>query len=73
MPWPRRPSQVTKARSDYLSVAIDLEQQLPNIDWLVEGGCNLNTSLGILADHVRAVANSQRMEKFAATLEGYRR
>jgi hypothetical protein len=65
-------SQVTKARSDYLSVAIDLEQQLPNINWLAEGGCNLNDSLGILADHVRAVADSQRMEKFAATLEGYR-
>lgn len=66
-------AQVTKARSDYLSVAIDLEQQLPNIDWLVAGGCNLNAALGTLADHVRSVADSQRMQKFAATLEGYRR
>jgi hypothetical protein len=66
-------SQVTKTRSDYLSVAIDLEQQLPNINWLVDGGCNLNASLGILADHVHAVSDSQRMDKFAATLEGYRR
>jgi hypothetical protein len=66
-------SQVSKARSDYLSVAISLEQQLPNIDWLVEGGCNLNASLGVLADHVRAVADSQRMENLATRLEGYRR
>jgi hypothetical protein len=66
-------SQITKARSDYLSVAINLEQQLPNINWLVDGGCNLNASLGVLADHVRAVSDSQRMDKFAATLEGYRR
>jgi hypothetical protein len=65
-------SQVTKARSDYLSIAIDLEEQLPNIDWLVEGGCNLNDSLGILADHLRAVSDSQRMDKFAVTLQGYR-
>jgi hypothetical protein len=66
-------AQVTKARSDYLSVAIDLEQQLPNVDWLVAGGCNLNAALGSLADHVRSVADSQRMQKFAATLDGYRR
>lgn len=66
-------SQVTKVRSDYLSVAINLEQQMPNIDWLVEGGCNLNASLGLLADHVHAVSDSPRMDKFAARLEGYRR
>ena len=59
-------SQVTKVRSDYLSVAIDLEQQLPNINWLTDGGCNLDVSLGLLADNVRSVADSQCMEKFAA-------
>ncbi len=65
--------RVTKARSDYLSIAIDLEQQLPNIKWLVTGGCNLNASLGILADHVRAVSDSQRMDNFAVRLEALRR
>ncbi len=65
--------QVTNARSDYLSVAIDLEQQLPNISWFVSGGCNLNDSLGILADHLRAVSDSQRMETFATTLSGLRK
>jgi hypothetical protein len=66
-------SQVSKARSDYLSVAINLEQQMPNIGWLVGGGCNLNASLALLADHVHAVSDSSRMDKFAARLEGYRR
>jgi hypothetical protein len=66
-------SRVTKARSDYLTIAIDLEQQLPNINWLVEGGCKLDTSLRLLADNVHAVSDSQRMDKFAATLQGYRR
>lgn len=61
-------SEVTKARSDYLSIAIDLEQQLPNIRWLVAGGCNLDGSLGLLADHVRAVSRSERMVTFAKTL-----
>jgi hypothetical protein len=65
--------QVTKARSDYLSVAIALEQQLPNINWLTDGGCNLDASLGLLAGNVHSVADSQRMEQFATTLEGYRR
>lgn len=63
-------SQVTKARSDYLSIAIDLEQQLPNIKWLVEGGCNLDGSLGLLVDHLHAVSDSERMETFAKTLKG---
>jgi hypothetical protein len=66
-------SQVTKARSDYLSIAIDLEQQLPNIRWLVAGGCNLDGSLGLLADHVRAVSDSDRMATFARTLSGLMR
>jgi hypothetical protein len=65
--------QVTKARSDYLSIAIDLEQQLPNIEWLVAEGCNLDGSLGLLAEHVRAVSDSQRMENFANTLSGLKR
>ncbi len=66
-------NEVSKARSDYLSVAINLEQQMPNIDWLVEGGCNLNASLTLLADHVHTVSDSPRMDKFAARLERYRR
>ncbi len=66
-------SQVTKARSDYLTIAIDLEQQLPNIEWLVRDGCNLDGSLGLLAERVRAVSDSQRMETFARTLSQLRR
>lgn len=66
-------SQVTKARSDYLSIAIDLEQQLPNIKWLVGDGCNLDGSLGLLVDHVRAVSDSERMETFAKTLKSLMR
>lgn len=64
--------QVSRTRSDSLSQAINLEQQMPNINWLVDGGCNLNASLKLLADHVRAVSDSQRMDKFAARLDGYR-
>jgi hypothetical protein len=66
-------SQVTKARSDYLSIAIDLEQQLPNIKWLVAGGCNLDGSLGLLVGNVHAVSDSERMNTFAKMLKSQMR
>jgi len=64
--------KITRARSDYLSIAIGLEQQLPNIKWLSAGGCDLERSLGLLVKHVRAVSDSSRMQRFAVTLDGYR-
>ncbi len=66
-------SQVTKARSDYLSIAIDLEQQLPNIKWLAANGCNLDGSLGLLVDNVHAVSDSERMTTFANMLKSQMR
>jgi len=66
-------AKITRDRPDHLSVAIQLEQQLPNIQWLVDGGCNLNDALGILSDHLRAVSDSARLENFATTLAGLRR
>ncbi|MBS0549432.1 MAG: hypothetical protein JSR24_16880 [Proteobacteria bacterium] len=61
-------SHVIKTRPDYLSIAIDLEQQLPNIHWLTGAGCSLNSSLDLLAEHVHAVSDSRRMDTFAARL-----
>ena len=66
-------SNVTKARSDYLMVAIDLEQQLPNMKWLIASRCDLGPPLGLLEGNVRAVADSSRMTGFADTLADLRR
>jgi hypothetical protein len=63
---------VTKARSDYLIAAIDLEGQLPNIRWLVANRCDLGEPLGLLETNVRAVADSDRMTRFADTLAALR-
>ncbi len=57
-----------KMRTDYLSAAIDLEWQLPNMRWLVGARCDLSAPLGVLETNVRAVADSERMTKFADTL-----
>jgi hypothetical protein len=66
-------AKITRERPDYLAIAIQLEQQLPNIDWLAKGGCDLDESLGLLAGNLRATSDTQRMRKFADTLSGYRR
>jgi hypothetical protein len=64
--------QVTKARSDYLNAAIDLELQLANIKWLVANRCDLGQPLGLLETNVRAVADSDRMTQFADKLAALR-
>jgi len=60
--------KVTKARSDYLIAAMDLELQLPNMRWLIGNRCDLGSALGLLENNVRAVADSSRMTKFADML-----
>jgi hypothetical protein len=60
--------KVTKARSDYLSAAIDLELQLSNIKWLTTNHCDLGQPLGMLETNLRAVADSDRMTQFADKL-----
>ena len=60
--------KVTKARSDYLMTAIELELQLPNLTWLIGKHCDLSQSLGLLESNLRAVADSSRVTRFADTL-----
>ena len=64
--------KVTKARTDYLMTATDLELQLPNIKWLVANRCDLGPPLGLLETNLRAVADSDRMTGFADKLAALR-
>jgi hypothetical protein len=64
---------ITKARSDYLALAIDLEWQLDNMQWFVKEHCDLKQPLGLLEANVRAVADSERMARFADELAKLRR
>ena len=64
--------KVTKARTDYLMTAIDLELQLPNMRWLAANRCDLGEPLGLLETNLRAVADSDRMTRFADTLAALR-
>lgn len=61
-------AKITKTRSDYISVAIDLEWQLPNIEWLTGKGCDLSGPLGDAANRVRSVSDSERMTELADRL-----
>jgi hypothetical protein len=64
--------KVTKARTDYLMTATDLELQLPNMKWLAANRCDLGQPIGILEANVRAVADSDRMTGFADKLAALR-
>ena len=57
-----------RLHADYLSAATELEQQLPNIRWLVGVRCDLAEPLALLDTNVRAIADSPRMTRFAETL-----
>jgi hypothetical protein len=64
--------KVERGRGAYLSLAMDLERQLQNIQWLTGAQCNLDEALSTLAANVRAVSDSERLDKFAATLASFR-
>jgi hypothetical protein len=64
--------KIVKTRSDYISVAIDLEWQLPNIAWLMGRGCDIAEALAEAEARIRAVSDSSRLDKLADTLAGLR-
>jgi hypothetical protein len=65
--------KVERGRGAYLSAAMDLERQLPNIKWLTDAGCDLDPSLTLLKANVRAVSDSERLNRVADTLRARRK
>jgi len=61
-------NRITKERSDYLSAAIDLEWQMPNLKWMLGSKCDLSGPLERAEANIRAVADSDRLRNFAVTL-----
>jgi hypothetical protein len=61
-------NRITKARSDDLSAAIDLEWQMPNLKWMIGSKCDLSGPLERAATNIKAVADSDRLRNFAITL-----
>lgn len=62
-------NRITKANSDYLSRAIDLEWQMPNLKWMIGSKCDLSGPLERAETNIKAVADSDRLRNFAATLD----
>ncbi|MGN6571285.1 MAG: hypothetical protein ACTHLO_07710 [Pseudolabrys sp.] len=65
--------KVQRGRGAWLTAAMNLEWQLPNIKWLAGAGCDLDPSLTLLEKNVREVSDSERLNKFADTLHGFRK
>ena len=61
-------NRITKARSDYLSAAMDLEWQMPNLKWILGSKCDLSGPLERAETNIKAVADSDRLRNFAVTL-----
>ncbi len=61
-------NRITKARSDYLSAATDLEWQLPNLKWIIGSKCDLSGPLERAETNIKAAADSDRLRNFAITL-----
>jgi hypothetical protein len=54
-----------KVSTNSLGVALELERQLPNLQWLVGEGCDLRAPLIQLEKNLRAVADSSRITNLA--------
>ena len=61
-------NRITKAHSDYLGVAMDLEWQMPNLKWMIGSKCDLSGPLERAETNIKAVADSDRLRNFAVTL-----
>lgn len=56
---------VDRTRSDYISVALDLERQLSNMKWLAGARCDLGKALAAAEARVRAIADDPRLTALA--------
>ena len=61
-------NRITTANSDYLSRALDLEWQMPNLKWMIGSKCDLSGPLERAETNIKAVADSDRLRNFAITL-----
>jgi hypothetical protein len=64
----RAANRIDKSRSDYLSAALDLEWQMPNLKWIVGSKCDLSGPLDRAETNIKEVADSDRLRNFAVTL-----
>ena len=64
--------KISRTRTDYISVAVDLEYQLRNMEWLVAARCNLDEALTEIETRVRAISDLPRLTDFADKLASLR-
>jgi hypothetical protein len=65
--------RINPSNSNRLGEAIDLEFQLPNLKWLVARHCDLRGVLTDLAQRLRVVRDSSRIDQLADTFETFAR
>jgi hypothetical protein len=61
--------KIDPSYSNRLGEAIELEFQLPNLQWLVGARCDLKDVLTDLARRLRVVRDSSRIDQLADTMQ----
>lgn len=67
-----RVAGIDRSRLDYVAVALDLERQLPNIEWLAGARCDIGRATTPLEVSLRAASDSPRLIAFADALAALR-
>jgi hypothetical protein len=64
--------KIDRGQPGHVNAAIDVEWQLPNIEWLVGARCDLDAALALAETRVRAIAGDARLTGLADRLASLR-
>lgn len=64
--------RIEQRRGNRVSQALELERQMPNIEWLAHGGCAIDAVLADLEKRLRAIPDTPRLGQFADRLAALR-
>lgn len=65
--------KIDRSQPGYVSAALDVEWQLPNMKWLAAARCDLDQALALAETRVRAIADNVRLTGIADQIAALRR
>jgi hypothetical protein len=69
----RQAMKIDRSQPGYVTAAIDVEWQLPNMEWLTAAHCDLDQALALAEARVRAIADNGRLTGLADAIAALRR
>ena len=65
--------KIDRSKPGYVTAAVDVEWQLPNLKWLVAASCDLDEALALTETRVRGIADNVRLTGIADQIAALRR